>query len=182
VRKLAREAIIFILLGGVLTFIGSGLQQVLERHKLRTQTFNDVQPIESSAGPVQRERAVWIYVDTSEEFDGRLVDRPNPPEQITKMLKNGTQCEPGMTTHGLDKTEWVCVRPDTPSSSAIIWDADAGPKTTITPNPPPGYVLELPGPTNENILELAVFNGVLGLLGGLITWVIYRTVRFAVKG
>ena len=117
-RKLAREAVIFMLASAVLAGVFTAVYELYQRHKVivesikadeqyRLQTAQASKPVEA-ANPAKEHR-VWIYVDVAQEFDGSFVEHPHPPSQIAKLVKDGVHCLPGSVTWAPDNVEWVCV-------------------------------------------------------------------------
>jgi hypothetical protein len=178
-RKVAREAVIFMLIAASLSMILTITYQVVQRRHVRATTPN----IDLSAGLVPK-ATIWIMVDPYQQYGGKLVGAIEVPPQIDRMLNAKTACVAGSETYSTNGTEWVCVADNSRAkdqqgafpAESILEPAD------YLPHVPAGYTLEQPGATNVEIATITGFAGLLGLPAGLILWILYRTILFAVKG
>jgi hypothetical protein len=184
VRRLAREAVIFTLVGWLLMGLGSLIYLHHETWKTHdvdykapqtpgdTSVVPSTNPLSAFGIPAQR-RPVWIYVDFAEEYEGWLSTRPKVPAQITASLKTNDVCTPGEETFGDDGVQWICVRPKERSIA----------NAPVTMNPPTVILFDPRPPTPKSTLAVSgLLLSLYGIPGGFLAWLFYRVIYFAVKG
>jgi hypothetical protein len=193
-RRLAREAVIFILVGFVLTGVGSFIYLHHEAWKplaayddsniSKTIAPEQSDPLAKFGTPAQM-RPVWIYVDIAEEYGGWISSRPKVPAQITASLKTNEVCNPNERTLGDDGVLWICVRPDKPAGlkPGERWiPIDATSPVTLDMSRAVPLPNNYPATPNSNLAVTALFLSLYGFPGGFLAWVFYRIIYFAVKG
>jgi hypothetical protein len=188
VRKLAREVVIFVLIGGFLGILIGAVIEYRNRplpylppapYVIESPDFNmkDATPLWNADNPNDKIQSILFPVATpnyvkncayhyfydSQDSNGlklRLADLPIPESAKSELIR--IKSDPLAVV----KTEPL---PATSNTRRVVITPD--------PTPPP------PSPVNwADIALVLVFSAGIGALAGLVLWGFYRMVRFAIVG
>ena len=166
-RKLAREAVIFMLLGWILLTVGMfvGLYATTPSKVKNTVQTPEVFP-------------------TPEECRKLGLNSQMSPAQITSALQKASkEDDPGDPLSGLggisvevDREAHICLETQTDDFSQFMSAIPVN-----DPQPPPDFIHNVDYSISDFMME-SLFVGSFGFLAGLGLWIFYRVVRFAIKG